>query len=426
MEGALKKLALAVLFALVMIAPARADFADGWAAYEAGDYSAALEFWLPLAERGDLDALYDVAALYESGVLGKSKVKRAIALYRQAADRRLPAAQTRLARMFETGAGVEASPEKSLELYRAAAERGVAEGQYNLAVAYERGTIVAPDVGLASQLYQQAADQGLVPAQYNLGRLYYHGEGVPKDMALAVEWYKQAADAGFAPAQTNLGHMYENGIHLEHDIEAAKDWYRRAAEQGFAPAQANLGILLSFGVTGRRDYNEAYRWFLAAALQGDADAQINLALMFANGLGVDRNPVEAYAWLTVAADGPRHAAETARAYRNRLGERFIADETAKSDIRVTALRHRLSKVKSIISLAQPRETAGFGLLLLTIQRRLATLGYYAGIVDDFIGPASREAIEAFQKAAEIKIDGRASQALLTALDGAVGTLKKRP
>ncbi len=53
----LKKLALAILVALAMTAPARADFADGWAAYQARDYAAALDQWLPLAIRGDLDAL---------------------------------------------------------------------------------------------------------------------------------------------------------------------------------------------------------------------------------------------------------------------------------------------------------------------------------------------------------------------------------
>ncbi len=84
----LKKTALAILVALTLSAPARADFADGWAAYEAGNYDAALEHWLPLAKRGDLDALYDVAALYESGVLGHPQFDRAVAFYRQAAERR--------------------------------------------------------------------------------------------------------------------------------------------------------------------------------------------------------------------------------------------------------------------------------------------------------------------------------------------------
>ena len=422
----LKITALAILVTLTLSAPARADFADGWAAYKAGNYDAALEHWLPLAARGDLDALYDVAALYESGVLGKPQFGRAVSFYRRAAERRMPAAQTRLGRMFETGAGVEANPEQSLDWYRQAAERGVAEAQYNLAVAYERGAIIAPDVRLAGQLYRKAADQGLAPAQYNLGRLYYFGEGVPKDMDLAVEWYGLAADAGFAPAQTNLGHMYENGIHLARDMDAAEGWYRRAAEQGFATAQTNLGIILSFGISGNRDYNQAFRWFLAAALQGDIDAQTNLSLMFANGLGVERNIVEAYAWLTVAMDGPPDAAETARAYRMRLMKRFVADEAANGESRAAVLRGELSKVKSIISLVQPRETAGFGMLVLTIQRRLATLGHYVSIVDGIIGPASREAIRAFQEAAGLKIDGRATQTLITALDAAVATLKSQP
>ena len=415
----LKTSALALLVTLAVSAPARADFVDGWAAYEAMDYAAALEQWLPLAERGDLDALYDVAALYESGVLGKPQISRAIAYYKRAAERRLPAAETRLGRLFETGAGVEANPEQSINWYRKAAKRGVAEAQYNLALAYERGVIIAPDVGLASQLYRRAADQGLAAAQYNLGRLYYYGEGVPKDMALAVEWYGLAAEAGFAPAQTNLGHMYENGIHLDRDSPAATTCYRRAAEQGFATAQTNLGILLSFGITGKRDYDQAFRWFLAASLQGDADAQTNLALMYANGLGVERNPVEAYAWLTMAADSSLQAAETAGAYRTRLGERFVTNEAAQGEIRAAALRGELSVVKIIINLARPLETASFGMLILTIQRRLATLGHYLGIVDGLMGPASRKAIRAFQKAAGLKIDGRATRPLVTALDAAV-------
>ena len=66
------------------------------------------------------------------------------------------------------------------------------------------------------------------------------------------------------------------------------------------------------------------------------------------------------------------------------------------------------------------------MLILTIQRRLATLGHYPGIVDNLIGPASREAIRAFQKAAGVKVDGRATQTLLSTLDAAVVEMKKPP
>ena len=60
-----------VLFVvLAVIAPARADFATGWEAYRDGDYAAAPETCLPPARRGDIDALYDLAAPPHTGMPG--------------------------------------------------------------------------------------------------------------------------------------------------------------------------------------------------------------------------------------------------------------------------------------------------------------------------------------------------------------------
>ena len=412
----MKRLILAAAVVFAVIAPARADFAAGWEAYRDGDYAAALEAWLPLARRGDIDAMYDAAALYESGMLGEPNMESALIWYGRAAERRLAAAQYRLAWLYEMGFGVDPNSERSLEWYRRATERGHAEAQFNLGVAYERGAAIAPDVGQAARWYREAANKGLAPAQYNLGRLYYHGAGVPKDMALAVQWYGRAADAGYAPAQTNLGYMYENGIHLPRDSEEAVALYRRAADRGFAAAQTNLGIMLSFGLGVKRDYAEATRWYRAAAVQGDLDAQTNLALMFANGLGVERDLVEAYAWLTLAAAGESQAAKSAIDYRTRLGERMSDAETAAGEARVTTLRAKLTAAGTVERRTEPRETAGFGRLDLTIQRRLAALGHYRGAVDGIVGPETRAAIRAFQKGAGLAVDGHATAELLARLD----------
>ena len=411
-----KRLTLVAAIVLATIAPVRADFATGWEAYRDGDYAIALEAWLPLAERGDIDAMYDVAALYESGMLGEPDMASALIWFRRAAERRLAAAQYHLAWLYDMGFGVDPNSERSLEWYRRAAERGHTKAQFNLGVAYERGAAIAPDVGQAARWYREAANTGLPPAQYNLGRLYYHGAGVPKDMALAVQWYGRAADAGYAPAQTNLGYMYENGIHLPRDSERAVALYRRAADQGFAAAQTNLGIMLSFGLGVQRDYAEATRWYRAAAVQGDIDAQTNLALMFANGLGIDRDLVEAYAWLTLAAAGESQAAGTAIEYRTRLGERMSDAETAAGEARVTALGAELTTTAAVERRAAPRETTGFGRLDLTIQRRLAALGHYQGAVDGIVGPMTRAAIRAFQKGAGLAVDGHATVELLARLD----------
>ncbi len=50
---------------------ARADFAEGLAAYDGGDYYAAYLAWLPLAKAGDGDAQAAIADLYRSRLLGE-------------------------------------------------------------------------------------------------------------------------------------------------------------------------------------------------------------------------------------------------------------------------------------------------------------------------------------------------------------------
>ena len=50
---------------LLLAAPAWADFADGQAAYERGDYETAFEEWLPLAEQGA--AQFNLRNIYRTG-----------------------------------------------------------------------------------------------------------------------------------------------------------------------------------------------------------------------------------------------------------------------------------------------------------------------------------------------------------------------
>ena len=58
---------LCALPLLALSPAARADFADGLAAYDAGDYETAHEEWEPLAAAGDANALTALAGLYSDG-----------------------------------------------------------------------------------------------------------------------------------------------------------------------------------------------------------------------------------------------------------------------------------------------------------------------------------------------------------------------
>jgi len=56
---------LAVVGALLFSAgSAWADYDDGLAAYNRGDYAAALQEWRPLAEQGDAKAQYNLGVMY--------------------------------------------------------------------------------------------------------------------------------------------------------------------------------------------------------------------------------------------------------------------------------------------------------------------------------------------------------------------------
>jgi S1-C subfamily serine protease len=63
----MRGLLLALMFAVALAGPTRADYNEGVDAYKRGDHAAALrEFW-PLAERGHVDAQYYLGLMYAKG-----------------------------------------------------------------------------------------------------------------------------------------------------------------------------------------------------------------------------------------------------------------------------------------------------------------------------------------------------------------------
>ena len=61
----MRRLTLAVAFFLGLAGSAWADFEDGKAAYDRGDYATALEAWLPLAQQGHVRAQWQLGRLYQ-------------------------------------------------------------------------------------------------------------------------------------------------------------------------------------------------------------------------------------------------------------------------------------------------------------------------------------------------------------------------
>jgi TPR repeat protein len=168
----------ALLVALTLaVTPARADFAAGQAAYDAGNYVKAYAEWPPIAQDGDARAQYWLGRLFLHGYMFEGR-------YLTEGRRLDPAEATRW--------------------YLKAADQGETRAQTEFAGMYETGFGVEQDDVEAARWYGKAGDRGNRGAQFVLGGIYEKGKGVTQGYAEAARWYRLAADQGDGNAQRRV------------------------------------------------------------------------------------------------------------------------------------------------------------------------------------------------------------------------------
>ena len=99
-----------VFVALCASSAVAEDFQDGLDAFNNEDYSAALAAWMPLAEDGDVNAMYNIGLIYDEGLGVAMNKARALQWYLPPAEDGDVAAQYNVATIYDFGLGV---PEKS-------------------------------------------------------------------------------------------------------------------------------------------------------------------------------------------------------------------------------------------------------------------------------------------------------------------------
>ena len=157
----MKKLFVALTFALGVHGSAMAGFTEGANAYNAGNYALALKEITPLAKSGNRDA------------------------------------QHLLGLMYYMGRGVERDYKQAMAWHRKAALQGKADAQYVVGAMYYTGNSVPQDQKEAVSWFRKAAEQGHAEAQHALGLMYrYHVAGMPQDVVLAYMLWNLAAAGG--------------------------------------------------------------------------------------------------------------------------------------------------------------------------------------------------------------------------------------
>ena len=91
------------------------------------------------------------------------------------------------------GKHVKASVKKAVGLFKLAADHDVGDAAFDLAVCYEKGEGVKQDLAKAAAFYLRALRCGDDSAAEELRRMFYWGIGVEKNRAIAEEFSKLPA-----------------------------------------------------------------------------------------------------------------------------------------------------------------------------------------------------------------------------------------
>jgi len=111
---------LVLCLALVAAQAAASPYEDGVAAYDRGEYGAAVTLWRRLAEQGHRAAQFNLAVLYEKGLGVGQDFAEAARWYLKAAEQGDQEAQYNVAALYESGTGFPTDLDQARKWYVAA------------------------------------------------------------------------------------------------------------------------------------------------------------------------------------------------------------------------------------------------------------------------------------------------------------------
>ncbi len=185
---------LLVAVAGLQVLPVHAAYQDDWVLIDR------FNRLLKHAKAGKVQAMYDVARLYEQGRGTDKNIQEAAKWYKQAAGAGLEFAMARLGILYFEGRGVEQNYQQALKLLTRAAKANVPSAQYQLANMYELGTGLPQNRQKALYWYTQAEKYGYYLAAEKIKRLKKQGTTVVSSNSGSLNGTINRNNAASAPA----------------------------------------------------------------------------------------------------------------------------------------------------------------------------------------------------------------------------------
>lgn len=270
-------------------------------AYKEGRHAKAVELATPLAEQGNVEALYLLGFAHESGQGAEASKNKALEYYRKAAAGKHKDAIYRMSFILLASDKGEERDQARQALETAAKDDPAVAGRI-LGEAYLRGLLTpAPDPNKAIFWWERASADGDILSVLLLARFYEGQFGFPEliNFNQSLIHYAKAAGLGNSGAMVALGSRLLSGDEKIRDEKKGREWLKKAIEAKEYSAYLALG-----------DYEENIKKDLKAALaeyeRGKDSDQIDCILRTADfyleGKGVEKDVDRGVALLRKAAE----------------------------------------------------------------------------------------------------------------------------
>ncbi len=254
-------------------------------------YEKAFELFQKEADKCNVIAIYNIAKMYQHGLLSRGNIPKAQEYFAQTlkgflslepnAKRLHDYVQYRIGKMFALGYGTEQNYTEAFKWFKKSATAGNKFAQYSLGSLYYYGNGTVQNYEKAFEWFKKSADNGNIYACYETAKMLRDGIGTVKKQEQADVYFKKAYDGFQKVAAENpddkilyrLGMMIFSGIGCDTDRELGIEYIKQSAELGNEYAQAFLensnryhmtaaqdavvSMLLSFGRLISDDYNRS-------------------------------------------------------------------------------------------------------------------------------------------------------------------------
>lgn len=341
-----------------------ANFMDGIKELQNGKINAAVEIFQQVSKSGDYHASYQLAQMFNQGVIVKKDIQaaseyfdlafkqlndsqdsnektyllatfylyglgtvgkdefKAVELLERGTKNKDANCAILLANCYRNGIGCDKNDEQAFSLISNFKDinHPIAAKVYADCLFYGNGTEV--NYSQAAKYYQKAAEMGEVSSMFMLGTMYHEGKGVEIDEKKSFDYFLQAGNYNHPDALKNIAYFYSKGIAVEKDSMKEVQYLKKYADTGSADGMFIYGSTCLDSSRRLYKYVEGIEYLKNAVQLKDARATMLVGQIYEKGLyGTFKNERLAFNHYMVAYNlGLKSAAiEVLRCLKQHIG-----------------------------------------------------------------------------------------------------------